>query len=176
MGSYFERVINETTYNQKARGAEPLGELNNVSSSAWDDRHLVACHVIIGSRNRNYLPGLEAAVGRPEDDLEDGNMRSQITKFIDGLDQQRKGKLENQLVHDPEVGTSQAQIWDSLYNVDSSEAGQTALQETSTKSSEKRSIKANTGGKTTGDLKDTLNNDDESSGDNDSTTTLTTNY
>jgi hypothetical protein len=140
MSSYFERVINETTYNQKARGAEPLGELNNVSSSAWDNRLLVACHVIIGSRNRNYLPRLEAVVGRPEDDLEDGNMRSQITKFIDGLDQQRKGQLENQLVHDPEVGTSLAQIWDSLYNVDSSESGQTALQETSTESSEKRSI------------------------------------
>ncbi|KAM0259982.1 hypothetical protein ACHAPA_010479 [Fusarium lateritium] len=140
MSSYFKRVINKTTYNQEARGAIPLSEVNNISSSAWDDRHLVACHVITGSKNKSYLPRLEAAVGRLEDDLEDGNMRSQITKFIDGLDEQRKGQLENQLVHEPEVGISLAQIWDSLYNVDSSESGQTTPQKTSAESSKKRSI------------------------------------
>ncbi|KIL83890.1 hypothetical protein FAVG1_12867 [Fusarium avenaceum] len=136
MTSYFERVVNESTYNQNARGSEPLDELNNVSSSAWDDRHLIACHVIIGSRNTKLLPRLKQT---PGDDLED-DMRNQIDKFVNGLDEERQDQLENELVHDPEVGTSLAQIWDALYNLDASESGQT-----STESLEKRSCQDNSG-------------------------------
>ncbi|KAI6750697.1 hypothetical protein HG530_014593 [Fusarium avenaceum] len=110
MTSYFERVVNESTYNQIARGSQPLDELNNVSSSAWDDRHLTACHVIVGSRNNKLLPRLKQI---PRDDLED-DMRKQIDNFVNGLDEERQNQLENELVHDPEVGTSLAQIWDAF--------------------------------------------------------------
>lgn len=141
MTSYFERVVNESTYNQIARGSQPLDELNNVSSSAWDDRHLTACHVIVGSRNNKLLPRLKQI---PRDDLED-DMRKQIDNFVNGLDEERQNQLENELVHDPEVGTSLAQIWDALYNLDASESGQT-----STESLEKRSCQDNSGEDTDG--------------------------
>lgn len=50
----------------------------------------------------------------------------------------RKDYLENELVHDPEVSTSLAWNWDSLYNLDVTESG---LQQTSTETSEKRSCR-----------------------------------
>ncbi|KAH6949533.1 hypothetical protein DER45DRAFT_620104 [Fusarium avenaceum] len=143
MTSYFERVVNESTYNQIARGSEPLEKLNNVSSSAWDDRHLIACHVIVGSRNNKLLPRLKQI---PRDDLED-DMRKQIDKFVNGLDEKRQDQLENELVHDPEVGTSLAQIWDALYNLYATESG---LPQTSTDSLEKRSCQDNSGEDTDG--------------------------
>lgn len=116
--SYFDTVTTVSAYKRVAeqtRLAQPLP-----ASSSWGRKELVRCRVIIESCIEATLkvPGLLSPP--TERQMAKGPSKSQILDFIHGLAERHRDMSEVQMVHDPEIGPSLAQIWSALENVFSS--------------------------------------------------------
>ncbi|KAM0185517.1 hypothetical protein ACHAPA_012099 [Fusarium lateritium] len=112
--NYFQTICNERAYEQKAADANPLFQLDFKCSSGWDGDHALACHVVAHSRNYQSFPFLKDLIGFPDRDIPAGHGRDQINKLISGLQDQHATKLENQLVHEADVGVSLGQFWSAF--------------------------------------------------------------
>ncbi|KAL4721766.1 hypothetical protein ACLX1H_011260 [Fusarium chlamydosporum] len=108
---YFDLITSQSKYEKHNKPSQLLVDLDLNPSSAWDRKHLFACHVICSSNLANNLPALRKVSAQPLDGST-ATHRYQIEKFIEGPDVSQRAQTETHLVHT--VGVSLGQIWGSL--------------------------------------------------------------